>query len=143
MIRDKQGNLKAMMKTSSQVCTSPLGAEAEAVLEGFRLARFLDVHLLTVVSNSLSLIKTIREKVQCESCIATTVWDINSIKNSFFKVSFGHVSRQFNRFARKMVQAGLHSQPHLWLGNYLDWMNSLSLQERHMFFVPVGGSFAV
>lgn len=114
VVRDKQGNLKAVKNMSSQVCTSPLGAEAAAVLEGLRLARALDVHHLTIMSNSLSLINSIEEEIQCEFCIATTLWDIKAIQNSFVKVTFGYVSRRFNRFSHKMAQAGLYSQSHLW-----------------------------
>lgn len=73
VIRDKSGNLKAAQTLCSPVCSSPLGAEAVAVLEGLRLAKSLDVHHLSVLSNSLSLIQSINGDIHCDSRIATTV----------------------------------------------------------------------
>lgn len=55
VIRDKQGNLKAAHSKSSQVFTTPLCAEAAAVLERLQFARDMDLKCITVLTDSLLL----------------------------------------------------------------------------------------
>lgn len=52
VLRDKFGKLQAVNTLVSSVCTSPL--EVEAILQGLRLARTLDVHRVTVMFDSLN-----------------------------------------------------------------------------------------
>lgn len=85
VLRDMHGNLKAVKQISAPRYPSPLGAEAVAVMEGLRLAKELGVKRLTVLSDSLSLIKSINGEIQCESGISTTLWDIKYTQKAFDK----------------------------------------------------------
>lgn len=62
VLRDKQGNLKATMK-SSNICTTPLCAETVAMLEGLWVAKEMNVKCVTILSDSLSLICIIHKEV--------------------------------------------------------------------------------
>lgn len=73
IMRDKVGSLQAAQSMASIVCSSPLGAKAIAVLEGLRLARSLDVRRVTVLSDSLNLVKAINQDIQSDYSIASTL----------------------------------------------------------------------
>lgn len=142
VMRDRNGMLVAVQNSSTMVNNSPLEAEAMAILEGLCLARRLKVDRLTILSDSLTLIKTINEEMQGDACIAATVWEIKTSQKSFRSLNFHYISRKFNVFAHRMARLGLSSSPCLWVQNYPAWMLTLSLQERSLFVSPMaGGSF--
>lgn len=55
VLRNKLGQLQAAQTLVSEVCTSPSGVEAVAVLEGLRLAKFLGVRKVSVILDSLTV----------------------------------------------------------------------------------------
>lgn len=103
VVRDKQGGLKAGLSLPSHICTTPLCAEAGAVLEGLQFARRLEVDRVTVMSDSLSLIQAIQGSGLVDSSIISILEDIKDTMSSFNRINFCHVRRSYNRFAHKLA----------------------------------------
>lgn len=92
VIRDKDGTLIAGLASSSNVCFNPICAEAAAILEGLCFARRLNIDRMTVMSDSLVLVKAIRGEGNLDSSIDAILWDIRDLLSSFHMISFMHVN---------------------------------------------------
>lgn len=66
---------------------------------------------VTVMSDSLVLVEAIRKRDLVDSSILSILWDICSLLNSFLKINFVHVNRQFNRLAHELAHVGLNYSP--------------------------------
>lgn len=90
--------------------------------------------------DSLTLIQGLHGVDQGDSSIASVLWDIGRLHNSFCKVIYWHVNRKFNRSAHGLARKGLYYAPQGWTLNYPNWFVQLTRQERSL-FVPPGDFF--
>lgn len=91
VLGSNEGKLGAVMISSHDTLLSPICVEAQAILDVVRLANRLDLTMVRICSDSLSVVSMLNGDKDVVHEVHPIIWDICAMRCNFSHLFFTHV----------------------------------------------------